>query len=73
MPRMFLAVPSDPIVPEGNGVTYLPDGLMVDLSADMRCGTCKWWLKDQDQHYCAVLGNHPGPDFGCVQWDPKDE
>ena len=58
MTRMFLAVPSDPLVPEGHGVTYLPDGLMVDLTADMRCATCKWfnagsasWV-DQVYGYC---------------------
>ena len=70
--RMFLAVPSDPIV-EGNGITFLPGGLMVDLTADIRCATCKWWLENEHGRYCAGTDCYTEADYGCTEWDAPHE
>lgn len=72
--RMFLAVPSDPLVPEGPGITYLPDGLMVDLTADIRCATCKWWRYGGDEYgvmLCYMGKNSSDENFGCIAWEQR--
>jgi len=71
MTRMFLAVPRDPVVPEGHTVTFLPDGTMIDMTQDARCGTCKWWLADDDANYCAYLATRTDEDFGCTAWEKR--
>lgn len=71
---MFLAVPSDPLVPEGRHITFLPDGLMVDLSADMRCATCKWWRwggGEYNTNICYLGKNSDDENFGCTAWEAK--
>ena len=87
MRRMFLAVPRDfdvpeyqDVVPTPKNVTFLPGGLMVDLTADMRCATCRYFHKaaDEDYSYCARLVTFGDmllvdPDFGCKKWTARGE
>lgn len=76
--RIYLRVPStkcEPSTPCNR--YYFDDGTMVDLNADVRCATCKWWwrwrLAVTEGSYCGHVGieHDLGPDFACSMWEPR--